>query len=425
MAWKADFRAMNPNVKLAFLFTGLQSFGRGIWMGNILSLYIVLFSENANGFFGLTSNELLGITAGISGIAMTLFVLPAGILADKFPRDKMLKAAAYVGISAMIVLGAANNILVIMAALFLWGLFQGLTRPAFESILADSLETGNRSGIYSRIHLVRQFSMAAGPFLNVLLFFIFGDLWDISILKTVMLVGITVSLISTFILFLFRDDRSMGSDSESIYGNVHNLADNDLPPEQSKTAKKIPILLVTANMIIGIGAGMTIKFFPVFFRAIYSLQPVSVQLIMGFTAIFAGVFAVLAQRFSLSKGRAVMIFVVQFLATICLVFITFYPALIFLVPLFILRGSLMNAAQPLSRSILMDVVPKRHRGKWNSLETIAWGLFWNASAVIGGFLIGDNNFRLCFMITAGVYFVGTVPILMLIPLVHKEKNAIK
>lgn len=80
----------------------------------------------------------------------------------------------------------------------------------------------------------------------------------------------------------------------------------------------------------------------------------------------------------------------------------------------------MNAAQPLSRSILMDVVPKRHRGKWNSLETIAWGLFWNASAMVGGFLIGDNNFRLCFLITAGVYLVGTVPILMLIPLVHKE-----
>jgi len=415
---------MNPNVKLAFLFSGLQSFGRGIWMGNILSLYIVLFSENANGFFGLTSNELLGITAGISGISMTLFVLPSGILADKYPRDKILKIAAYIGIAAMAVLGAAANIYLIMIALFLWGLFQGVSRPAFESILADSLETGNRSGIYSKIHLVRQFSMATGPFLNVLLFFIFGDIWDIAILKTVMLVGIAVSLLSTAILFLFRDDRSMGTDSEGMYENTGDDV-NEGPIGLSRSARKIPILLVTANMIIGIGAGMTVKFFPVFFRAIYSLQPVSVQLIMGFTAIFTGIFAIVAQKFSLSRGRALMIFIVQFLATICLVGITFYPALILLIPLFILRGSLMNAAQPLSRSILMDVIPKRHRGKWNSLETIAWGLFWNASAVIGGFLIGDDNFRLCFMITAGVYFVGTIPILLLIPLVHKEKNAVK
>ncbi len=421
MSLKASFRTMNPNVKLAFLFTALQSFGRGIWMGNIFSLYIVLFSENANGFFGLTSNELLGVTAGISGISMTLFVFPAGFLADKFPRDRMLKAAAYVGIAAMLTLGAANNIILIMVALFLWGLFQGVSRPAFESILADSLETGNRSGIYSKIHLVQQFSMASGPFLNVLLFFILGDIWDISILKSVMLIGIIISLGSTAILFFFRDDRSMGDDSESIFEAENTGSD----PKQTVAARKIPILLVSSNVIIGIGAGMTIKFFPVFFRAIYGLQPVSVQLIMGFTAIFTGLVAILAQRFSLSRGRAEMIFAVQFLATICLVFIISYPALYFLVPLFILRGSLMNAAQPLSRSILMDVVPKRHRGKWNSLETIAWGLFWNASAVIGGFLIGDNNFRLCFMITAGVYFVGTIPILLLIPLVHKEKNASK
>lgn len=418
---KMRFKDLNPNVKLAFIFTALQSFGRGIWMGNILSLYIVLFSENANGFFGLTSNELLGVTAGISGISMTLFVFPAGYLADKFPRDRMLKAAAYVGIVAMLSLGVANNIILIMIALFLWGLFQGISRPAFESILADSLETGNRSGIYSKIHLTRQFFMASGPILNVLLFFILGDIWDISILRSVMLIGILISLASTLALFFFRDDRSMGDDSESIFENHESEKD----PKLTKAARKIPVLLVTSNVIIGVGAGMTIKFFPVFFRAIYDLKPVAVQLIMGSTFIFTGLFSILAQHFSLSRGRAKMIFVVQFLATICLVFITTYPALLLLVPLFILRGSLMNAAQPLSRSILMDVVPKRHRGKWNSLETIAWGLFWNASAVIGGFLIGDNNFRLCFMITAGVYFVGTIPILLLIPLVSKEKYALR
>ncbi len=83
----------------------------------------------------------------------------------------------------------------------------------------------------------------------------------------------------------------------------------------------------------------------------------------------------------------------------------------------------MNASQPLSRSILMDVVPKSHRGKVNSFEALAWGLFWNMSAAIGGFLIGDgNNFRLCFLITASVYVVGTLPILLLIPLVAKENQ---
>ncbi|MDY6915481.1 MAG: MFS transporter [Candidatus Cloacimonadota bacterium] len=383
-------------------------------MGNILSLYVVVLVENSQGFLDLSPNEILGITAGITGIAMTAIVFPAGYLTDKLRRDKMLRAAGIIGTIAMIILALALDLYLIMIALFLWGVFQGISRPAFESIVADSLPTGNRSGIYSKIHLVRQFGMASGPVLNILLFFILGDQWDIGILRSVMLVGVSISLLSSLVLFLFKDDRSMGHESESIF-------ELDPPDEKvSKQAKKIPILLVTSNVIIGMGAGMTVKFFPVFFRAVYTLKPISVQMIMGATFIVTGIAGIIAQKFSVKRGRGEMIFAVQFLATMCLVAIGFYPPLGFLVPLFVLRGSLMNAAQPLSRSILMDVVPKKNRGKWNSLEAIAWGLFWNASAVLGGFLIGDNNFKRCFLITAGIYFVGTIPILLLIPMVKKE-----
>jgi MFS family permease len=416
MKQAVQWRNANPNVRWAFIYTALQSFGRGIWMGNILSLYIVLFAEQSQGIFGLTSNELLGVTSGVTGISMTLIVFPAGWWADRFRRDRMLRIAAIFGLAAMLSIVLAAGIIPIMAALLLWGVFQGISRPAYEAILADSLQTGNRSGTYSRIHLVDQVAMATGPFLNVILFMIFGDNWDIGILRAVMQIGIAVSILSVLTLFFFKDASSMGQDSDSLYEHAHTTADE----YENKRARKIPILLVGSNIIIGVGAGMTIKFFPVFFRAIYHLQPIKVQLIMGVTAIVTGLFGVLAQKFSLRRGRGEMIFGVQFIATICLFAIAFYPPLFLLIPLFVLRGSLMNAAQPLSRSILMDVVPKRHRGKWNSLETIAWGLFWNASAMVGGFLIGDNNFRLCFLITAGVYLVGTVPILMLIPLVHKE-----
>ena len=149
-------------------------------------------------------------------------------------------------------------------------------------------------------------------------------------------------------------------------------------------------------------------------------------MIMGGTGVLTGVTSIYAQRLSLRKGRATMIFIVQGIATLCLFIIATYPPLFLLVPVFFARGSLMNASQPLSRSILMDVVPKNHRGAVNALQALAWGLFWNVSAAIGGFLIGpDDNFRLCFLITGIVYIIGTIPILVLIPLVSREKNSLK
>jgi MFS family permease len=422
---KDTLKSMNFNVKLAFLFSIFQSFGRGIWMGNVLSAYIFFFSGK--------SNTLLGWTSAASGIAMTIFVFPAGILADRLGRDKLLKVAGLIGIMGLGFILFGNDLVYIFIALAAWGIFQALTRPSLESILADSVESGRRSKIYSWLHLARQVAMAIGPFINVILFVVFGDDWELDILKKVIIVGIVITLLSVGIMFFFSDKRSLGSISESIEeetAHVEQINKNGFTSRlsQSQAKKLIPILLVASNVIIGFGAGMTIKFFTIFFldETLYALSPVWVQVIMGMTAIFTGLSSLIAQKFSLKRGRALIIFAVQLIATLCLFGIAFYPPIYILIPIFIARGSLMNAAQPLSRSILMDIVPKKHRGKWNSLEAFAWGFFWNFSAVIGGYLVGDippYNYKLNFLVTASIYLFGIIPILFLIPLVGREKDA--
>lgn len=413
---RQNISQMNYNVKLVFLFTFLQSLGRGIWSSNVLSSFIFIVAENSSVVFGLRPNEVLGLTSAATGIAMTLTVLPAGILSDKFQRKSLLRTASIFGATSMIVMIFADQIMMIFIGLLFWGIFQGISRPSLESIFGDSTESGNRSNIYAWNHTLRQFAMASGPFVNVFLFLIFGDVWEVEVLKSVMFVGIIISIISLFFLLFFDDKRSLGEESETIEFNEtskHSL---------SRNSKYIITILLLSNLIIGFGAGMTIKFFPVFFMEIYILAPIAVQLINGFTNLITGVTSIYAQKLSIQNGRALMIFIVQAIATGCLFIISFYPPLILLAPVFIARGSLMNASQPLSRSILMDVVPKKHRGKVNSFQALAWGMFWNFSAALGGFLIGDNNYRLCFVTTTGLYVIGTAIILFLIPLVKKEKE---
>ena len=109
---------MNYNVKLVFLFSIFQSFGRGIWMGNVLSAYIF--------FIAGESNELLGWTSAASGVAMTILVFPSGYFADKFRRDLLLKIAGVFGIVTVLLLILGNDILFIFIALAFWGFFQAL-----------------------------------------------------------------------------------------------------------------------------------------------------------------------------------------------------------------------------------------------------------------------------------------------------------
>lgn len=85
----------------------------------------------------------------------------------------------------------------------------------------------------------------------------------------------------------------------------------------------------------------------------------------------------------------------------------------------------MRAADPLSRSIVMDYVPKKKRGLYNSIEGIAWGFFWNFSAMLGGYLIEKYDYNLCFIITSIIYLVATLMILLIVPLVEREKVEIE
>jgi MFS family permease len=375
-------------------------------LGNVLTAFIFFIADE--------STETLGYTSAAMGLAMSLVVFPAGFLSDKFRRDILLKIAFVVGFAGLIITALANTITGIIVALVFWGVFQGLIRPSVESLFADSIQSGMRSQIYSWLHMVRQLSMAVGPFINIGLFYYLGDTWDLTVLKSVMYVGLTISAISLFPLLIMNDDKSMGEDSDTIY--------TEDEPENNgvKAASRfIPIVLITSNLIIGTGAGMTIKFFTTFFIEEYDLSPIPVNLILGVTFVFTGLSALLAQKNSMKKGRVKMIILVQSIATFCLFIIAFFPPIYLLAILYIVRGGLMNASQPLSRSILMDVVAKEHRGKVNSIEALAWGLFWNMSAALGGWLIGNHGYRITFLITASVYTVGT---LILIPLISRVKS---
>jgi hypothetical protein len=265
--------------------------------------------------------------------------------------------------------------------------------------------------------------MASGPFVNIILFILLGDVWEIQILKIVMVFGLLISMSSLIVMLRFDDKKSLGKASEHL--DIVPTTNNDEINNNHNSSSNliIIIILLISNLLIGFGAGMTIKFFPIFFMKQYDLTPIPVQLIMGTTSVLTGLTSIYAQKFSLKRGRAEMIFFVQGIATACLFIISFYPPILILVPIFLARGSLMNASQPLSRSILMDVVPKRNRGKVNSIQTLSWGMFWNFSAAIGGFLIGpNNNFRFCFIVTTSLYVIGTLLILIIIPFVSKEKH---
>jgi MFS family permease len=82
-----------------------------------------------------------------------------------------------------------------------------------------------------------------------------------------------------------------------------------------------------------------------------------------------------------------------------------------MVAVFLMRTSIMNSTRPLTKSVLMDFVPKNQRGKWNALQSV--NVFsWAGSAVVGGYLIDRFDFAGIFVTTALMQVCATIPLLL-------------
>lgn len=183
----------------------------------------------------------------------------------------------------------------------------------------------------------------------------------------------------------------------------------------------VPFLLFFSDFIIANGAGMTVNFFPLFFMQEYGFSPIQVSLLFVFEPLCIMVLSFVAQRMSRTCGRMPIVCATRCFATGCLLLMSYVQPMHLQVAMFLLRSGMMRCSQPLRRSVLMDHVDRRVRARWNALEGVTV-FSWSGSAMIGGYLLDQLDYRTCFFITALVYMVGLALELFLLPL---TKHAIE
>lgn len=408
-----DFRAYNTNIQLALTSGFLVSMGRGIILGSVFSV----FAKELGG-----SNQALGAVTTFNGIIMTLTLFPTGFLSDKYPRRYFLRIGSVLAVLGFVFLLLAEDIGLIFVAQGVLGLSRGLNRPSLESMIADSVASKRRDRIYSQIFFLRQTANSAGPLLAAILFVALGDSWGVETMRQVMLFGAVFTSFGAILQIMMHDKYYLGEESESIQQNYpQNATDKNSNREVEGTVLKqvrmsdnwwfVPAALIILGFMIGLGAGMTVRYFPIFFKEIYLLPPSTVNLIFAFAMVLTGGMSLMTPVIASRIGKLETVFAVQGVAIIFLLIIALIPPLAIVVPIFVLRNSFMNSSQPIQRSILMDRVPKKSRGKWNALQVLSFGFLWSLSAGAGGVLLDMFDFSTLYVVTALFYVAGTVPLL--------------
>uniref|UniRef100_A0A0G4GWL5 Major facilitator superfamily (MFS) profile domain-containing protein n=1 Tax=Chromera velia CCMP2878 TaxID=1169474 RepID=A0A0G4GWL5_9ALVE len=183
------------------------------------------------------------------------------------------------------------------------------------------------------------------------------------------------------------------------------------------TAEAVPWIILLTTCVTFSGAGMSVKYFGLFFRTEFGLSPLQLCLMHFFYTLSMASFTWAAQKVSRQLGRAQTSALFAVGGIVCMVLLARARYLPVVLLCYFVRGSLQNAASPLDKSIVMDYVQPRWRGLWQSLQ-VAPAVIWAASAFLGGRIADRYSYRTTYMFTAGIYCLANLvycPLLFLVP----------
>lgn len=187
----------------------------------------------------------------------------------------------------------------------------------------------------------------------------------------------------------------------------------------------MPFLIYLADTIVYQADGMVVSFVSVFFMNEFQVQPIQMEIITLFQSSSIFVFSSICSHLSRRIGRIRVIILMRLGCFLCLGGMAMSQSFAMQVALFLLRVGLTLSVMPLSRSLLMDMVPQNERARWNAIDTVMHFAF-AGSAILGGYIIDrTGSYRINFVISAVVTAVGICVDMLLLPLQRKQRARIQ
>ncbi|MFX1255561.1 MAG: MFS transporter [Promethearchaeota archaeon] len=362
-----------------------------------------------------------GILNGFLVVCAIIFGIASGIFSDRFRRDYMIWIGSAIMFFAILIL-IGRSLQNLMLGMIFIGIGNGLINPAFSGWMADITSNENRDSIFSFQFMINTAFMSIGAIFAGTLFFALGDSADIIYL--VMLSALICFIPFMLAMFIIRDVRYIKKVSSPL--NVEGVKElvEEIPsapvqisrPETAKVyeySSRTPYIMLISQLVIAFGAGLSIPFIPLFLSQRYMLELGAIGYLEGATAIATGIGAVSSSLVSKRFGRVKVILVVQLIATFVLLSLVFHLPLVVVIPFLLIRSSFMNMANPLINTVVMSSISEKLRSTWSMVMQLGWQILNVVGQVVGSLIILGLSFENSFIITAVIYFVSVLSLLLI------------
>ncbi|MEM4293202.1 MAG: MFS transporter [Thermoplasmata archaeon] len=375
---KGMFRAYSEfsvDIKLLILLSFAGGIGGGMtWF--MLPLYM-----QSVGF----SLQNIGWIGGVGGLATTLTYLATPLIGNTLGKKNTLYTGFGLVILSYTLLLIKVNLQLYIISSIIGGVGNALTGPTFITVLSNLCSTGISKYAFSFQSFSQQFGTALGTIMGGIFPSGIMRLFSLSIAQGFwwsILFAISISSIQIIVLFFTHVENGM------------KIAHFSIKIKEPGLIGKFAV----TQMLIGLGAGLVIPWFPIFFTNRYFLPQYPdfdtaygvalplVGTIMTVSSVIMSFSFLVAPFFAERFGQVKLITGSQALSVLFLFLIPFSPFFALAALLYIIRTILMMVSSPIGTSFMMTSVKAEDKSNANAITMFAWNASWSFSYFIAGYL---------------------------------------
>jgi MFS family permease len=381
-----------PNAKKFLAYEFFLSLNAGIY-GVIFNLYVLKLGYR---------EDFLGLLLAIMFVTTGLFAIPAAMLCDHIGKKKTLLLSSLLLAGALAVLYTITSSSMLMAMSVIYGVASAFSVVAASPFLAENSTRDERMHLFSMNSVLYNFAsivgnLGGGVLPGILILTIGLDAVSVLPYRYTLYLSFVAVLLTLLPILAIKEKAPVRVDRMERLKLVVRVA-------MSRNVKR----LVLVNCLIGIGAGMIVPFFNVYFHKVLSASPDQIGIIFsaGQVCMMLTLFAVpmLTEKF----GKVRTIALTELLSIPFLVLIALTMNIYMAAFAYIMRMVLMNMANPAISSFNMEIVSEQERATVSSLTQGGWYLCLALSTFLSGILMAQSNYLLPYFITCLVYVAAAI-----------------
>ncbi|MCP8323588.1 MAG: MFS transporter [Candidatus Methylarchaceae archaeon HK02M2] len=336
----------------------------------------------------------IGILYTVFGLVSSTFAIPSGILSDRYGRKTLLALGIFLQVISYLIYIFTIDYSLLFISGMMGGAGSAMFYPSSSALLAEKAYEGKMTMTFSLSFFVSTSTYTIGALFSGLpvYFRVLFDFPEVLSYRPMFAISSFFLILSFIPLALIKEDK------------IYRAKRKFLPRKSLKIIAKFSL----TNILVGIGAGLIIPLFSLWFYLNFGVD----EVVLGpLYASVNGVMALsylIAPKLSDSLGMVNSIVLTIGMSTGLIVIIPFVDNYSIVAILFIIRAFLMNVSNPILLSFIMGMVTPEERGSASGITGVAWNLPYAITATFGGYIFQHISLYLPFLICSVFYTASII-----------------